>query len=165
MSLIADIGAAYRGPHREMTHQLTLISEPRILMLAFTACMLSFVARMPDLAAISVLANDDPATMRGRFAAMFVASVIMAPLFLYLFAALTHLILRLFRGAATWQQARLALMWPVLVASPLVLISGACKVFAPQSFFLVATTLTAVIFCWQWVTCLAVVEYPRQKEA
>nr|WP_325252012.1 hypothetical protein [Amylibacter sp.] len=165
MSLLMDIGAAYRSPRKAMAHQLAIMTEPRILMLGFTACLLNYVARMPDLAAISFLAEDEPAIMRARFATMFVSSVIMAPLFLYIIAALSHLLLRALGGQATWQEARLALMWPALVATPLVLISGACKVFASPSVFLVATTLTAVVFCWQWVTCLASVEFPRRVKA
>ncbi|GGA11844.1 YIP1 family protein [Neptunicoccus cionae] len=165
MSLLADIGAAYQRPRREMTHQVSIMTEPRILMLGFTACLLNYVSRMPDLAAISFLAEDDPAIMRARFATLFVSSVIMGPLFLYIIAALSHLVLRVFGGQATWQEARLALMWAALVASPLVLISGASKVFAPPSVFMVATLLTAVVFCWQWALCLATVEFPRRVTA
>jgi hypothetical protein len=165
MALISEIGAALRSPRGEMVHQVQIISEPRILMLAFTVCLMSFVARMPELAAISHLAADDPATMRARFATMFVSSVIMAPLFLYLVAALSHLVLARLGGKASWQEARLALMWAGMVATPLVLISGVCKVFAPHSVFLVATTLTAVLFFWQWAACLAVVEFHKTRKA
>lgn len=164
MSLVSDIGAAYRGPRREMANQLTLMTEPRILMLAFTFCLLTYVSRMPELSAISHMAEDDAATMQARFATLFVSSVIMAPLFLYLVAALSHLILRALGGQGTWQQARLALMWSALVTSPLVLISGVCKVFAPGPFFLVATGLTAVVFFWQWAACLAVVEFSADAQ-
>ena len=165
MSLVKDIAAAYTGPRREMAHQLTLMTEPRILMLGFTACLLIYVSRMPELAAISHIEEDDPATMRARFATMFVSAVIMAPLFLYLVAALSHLILKFTGGQGTWQEARLALMWSILVSTPLVLISGACKVFAPQPVFLVASLLTTVIFFWQWASCLAVVEFGKTVKA
>jgi hypothetical protein len=56
-------------------------------------------------------------------------------------------------------------MWAVMVATPMVLISGILKVFAAPSVFMVASLLTTVVFFWQWVTCLAHSEFPRTAKA
>lgn len=161
MSLLADIGQAYRAPRAAMERQLSVVTEPRLLMFVVLFCVLSYVARLPEIAAISHLAEDDPDTRAARFGAMFVSTILMAPLLMYGVATLSHAILRLFGGRASWQEARLALFWAALVTVPLVLIGGVLKVFSPGSGILVATVLTAVVFFWQWVTCLAVVEFSR----
>ena len=164
MSILADITQAYKGPRREMRHQLSIVTEPRILMLAFLFCLLSFVARMPELAKISHLAGDDPATMRARFGGMFVATVFMAPLMLYGIAALSHLVMKALGGQGTWQGARLALMWAALVTCPLMLLSGIFKVYTPSPVFFVATCVTAVVFLWQWFSCLAEAEFAHTPQ-
>jgi hypothetical protein len=165
MSILSDIAAAYRSPQREMAHQLTIATEPRILMLGLTACFLSFIADLPGLAADVTYAGESSDVFNGKLGALFIWRVLFGTLFLYAIAAVSHLILKPFKGQGSWTGARLALMWAVVVATPLVLISGICKVFTPPPVFLVASLLTTVVFFWQWVTCLAVVEFPRSAKA
>ncbi len=159
MSLVGEIAQAYRAPAATMRRQMAKSGEERILLFAFVFCFLSFIARLPELAMLTgTLDSDVPYS--ARVGAMFVSTVLMAPLMMYLIAALSHLALRLFGGQASWQQARLALMWAALVSVPLVLIGGAVKVLAPPPLIWVATGATAVVFLWQWVICLRVVEFP-----
>jgi len=165
MSILVDIGAAYRNARAEMHHQTSIMTEPRTLMLGLTACFLSFVADLPGLAAGVTTAGESSDVLNGRLGALFIWRVLFGTLFLYAIAAVSHLILKPFKGQGTWSEARLALMWAGMVATPLWLISGICKVFAPPSVFLVAQLLTTVVFFWQWVTCLAVVEFPRNAKA
>ncbi len=159
MSLVGDITRAYRAPRAVFRAQMARSGEERILMFIFLFSFLSFVARLPDLARITAL-SPEPIPLSARVAAMFVSSVFMAPLMMYLLAAVSHLVLRLFGGKGSWRLARLALAWSALVAVPLVLISGGLKVFAPGLPFSVATTLTGVVFLWQWVITLKMVEFP-----
>lgn len=158
MSLVGDIARAYRAPVTAFKVQLGRAGEERILLFIFLFCFLSFIARLPDLARITALSNES-IPLSARVGAMFVSSVFMAPLMMYLIAALSHLVLRQFGGQGSWQLARLALSWAALVSVPLVLISGGAKVFAPGLPFSVATMLTGVVFLWQWVTALKVVEF------
>lgn len=165
MSLLVDIAAAYRSPRREIAHQLSIVTEPRIMMLGLTACFLSFVADLPGLAAGVATAGESSDVFNGKLGAHFIWRVLFGTLFLYVIAAVSHLILRPFKGQGTWQAARLAMMWSVMVATPLVLISGVLKVFAPEVVFFVASLLTTVVFFWQWVTCLIFVEYQVDTKA
>ncbi len=158
MSLIGDIARAYRAPAKAFKVQLQRAGEERILLFIFLFCFLSFVARLPDLARITALSHE-PIPLSARVGAMFVSSVFMAPLMMYLVAALSHLVLRMFGGKGSWRLARMALAWAALVTVPLVLISGGTKVFAPGLPFSIATALTGVVFLWQWVTALKVVEF------
>ena len=165
MSILVDIGAAYRSPRREMDHQLSIMTEPRIMMLGLTYCALSFLAALPGLSAEVAQAGESNDVLYGRVGSLFIWRVFFALLMFYGIAALSHLILKLFKGQGTWMESRLALMWALMVSIPLVLISGICKVFAPPPVFLVASLFTTVVFFWQWVTCLAVVEFPRSAKA
>lgn len=164
MSLVSGILRAYAAPRQAFAAELARLSEPRSLMLVMLFCLLTYIARLPELAMTSALAGDDPATARGRYGAMFVATMMMAPMVLYGLAALSHLVLRPFGGQGSWASARLALFWSALVTAPLVLIGGALKVFSPGPAFLVVQLATAVVFFWQWAACLSVAEFGgRQK--
>lgn len=164
MSLVGEIVSAYRAPKQLMKVQLAKSGEERILLLALLFCFLTFIARLPELAFITgSLQSTVP--FSARVVAMFVSSVLMAPLMMYLVAAISHFVLRLFGARGTWREARLALMWAALVSVPLVLISGALKVLAPGLLFSVATLATGVVFLWQWVMCLQVVEFSPHEKA
>ena len=164
MSLVGDIARAYRAPKTTFKAQLAKSGEERILLFAFLFSFLSFIARVPELAWVTgTMESDVP--LSARVGAMFVASVFMAPLMMYLIAALSHLVLRPLGGKGNWQQTRLALMWSALVAVPLVLLGGALKVLAPGLPFSVATGVTGVVFLWQWAMCLQVVEFPSKTAA
>ena len=165
MSILMDIGAAYRSPRKEMQHQLSIMTEPRTLMLGLTACLLSFVAYLPGTVAEVILSGEGGDALQGNVGGQFIGSVLVAPLFFYAIAALVHLFFKPFKGQGSWSECRLGFMWSLLVTSPLVLISGIFEVFTPPPVFLVASLLTTVVFFWQWVTCLAVVEFPRSIKA
>ncbi len=165
MSILGDIAAAYRSPRREMDHQVQIMTEPRIMMLGLTACFLSFVSELPAIAAGVTTAGESSDVLNGRAGALFIWRVFFGVLLLYAIAGLSHLILKPFKGQGSWQTARLAIMWAVMVATPLVLISGILKVFASPPVFLVASLLATVVFFWQWVTCLAHTEFPRTAKA
>jgi len=164
MSLIGKIAGAYARPKTAIKSQIARSSEERILFYAMLFSFLSFIARVPELLLLAQ-PGEGSNVLSARIAAMFVSSVLMAPLMLYLVAALSHLVLRAFGGKAGWQQARMALMWSVLVALPLVLISGAVKVLLPGAAFSVASLVTGVVFLWQWSVCLRVVEFTGTGQA
>ncbi|MEM7437983.1 MAG: hypothetical protein AAF393_00180 [Pseudomonadota bacterium] len=159
MSLLTNIARAYRAPRQALASELAQLAEPRTLMIGMLFCLLTFVSRMPEIAAVSFAEGDDAETRNGRYGAMFVSTVLFAPLMMYFIAWVAHAVLRLIGGQATWAEARLAFFWAALVTVPLVLISGALKVFSPGPLFFVAQLLTAVVFLWQWATCIAATEF------
>ena len=163
MSLIGEIAGAYRQPVRAIRKQIDQPGEERILLFALLFCFLNFIARLPELVLLDLTSQQEN-LLFARVAAMFVSTVLMAPLMMYLLAALSHVVLRLFGGKASWQQARMALMWAALVSLPFVLLSGVLKVLAPGTAFSVATVATAVVFLWQWGVCLRLVEFSRPAE-
>ncbi|MEM6619888.1 MAG: hypothetical protein AAF761_06930 [Pseudomonadota bacterium] len=154
MSIVNDMTRAWVAPREVMRRQMAIATEPRNLMLTMLACLLAYVARLPEIAAIAVIEGDDAATRQARFGALFVSQVLMGPLVLYLFAGIAQLAWRAFGGQGLYRDARLAIAWAAVVASPLVLIGGAFKVFAPNLVYTVAIGLTGVVFLWQWVVCL-----------
>ncbi|MBC6441839.1 MAG: hypothetical protein GDA53_01725 [Rhodobacteraceae bacterium] len=159
MSLVTNILRAYRAPRAALGNELAQLAEPRTLMIGILFCLLTFVARMPEVAAVSFAAGDDAATRNGRYGAMFVSTILFAPLMMYFIAGLAHALLRPFGGRATWGEARLVFFWATLVTAPLVLMSGALKVFSPGPAFLIAQLVTAMVFLWQWITCIAATEF------
>lgn len=162
MSLVGNIVRAYRAPAKTFGVQMVRAGEERILLFIFLFSFLSFVSRLPELMLINMNTGGET-PLFARVAAMFVASVFMAPLMMYLLAALSHLVMRLFGGRGTWRLARLALAWAALVSAPLVLISGILKVFVPGPLFMVVTLLTAVVFLWQWAISLRAAEFPPES--
>lgn len=159
MSLVANIARAHRAPRQAFQIERARASEPRLVMFAVLFGVLTFVNRWPDISAISFLAEDTADIRNARYGSMFVSTVIFLPLVMYLIGLLAHAVMIPFGGRASWADARLAFFWSALVSSPLVLIGGALKVFSPGVGFLVAQALTAVVFFWQWATCIAVAEF------
>jgi len=81
-----------------------------------------FVAQWPRL---SRLAYEDPSIpLEARLAGALFGWLFVAPLAFYAIAAASHSIARLFGGRASWYEARMALFWALLAASPLWLLTG-----------------------------------------
>lgn len=146
-----------------MQVQLAKISEERILFYAFLFSFLNYLARLPNLSMIAATSSD--LQFSGLAIANFVSGVLMAPLVMYLLAALSHLVLRIFGGKASWREARLAMMWAALVSLPLILITGVLKVLVPDMPIWVAQMVTGMVFLWQWGKCLQVVEFSPRDTA
>jgi len=163
MSLVGEIARAYAAPKAAMRTQLAKMTEERILLYAFLFSFLNYLARLPSLSMIAAQISD--VEFAGLAMANFVTNVLMAPLVMYLIAALSHVVLRLFGGQASWREARLAIMWAALVSLPMVLGTGILKVLVADLAISVATTATGVVFLWQWAKCLQVVEFSPPKLA
>lgn len=158
MSLVGDIARSFVAPRRSMRVQIEAgITEEQTLFYAMLAGVLNLIAQTPALYRRSLTSED---AFAGLFAAQFVSSVFMLPLALLLLGGLTHLILKLFRGKADWRTARRAFVWPVLVASPFVLLSGVFNVLATNvvTNFAIAM-VTAMVFVWQFCSCQAEAEF------
>lgn len=158
MSLVGDIARSFLAPRKSMRDQIDAgITEEQTLFYAMLCGLFNLIAQTPALYRRSLISEDN---FNGLFAAQFVSSVFMLPLALLLLGGLTHLILKLFRGKADWRTARRAFVWPVLVASPFVLLSGIFNVLATgvMTNFAIGLT-TAMVFVWQFCSCQAEAEF------
>lgn len=156
MALVSDIAETYRAPRQVMRRQLAeSSSEERALGLVMGASLLTFLSRLPVLIREVTLQGPDGPPLAGLAAAMFVATMIFAPLFLYGIAALSHLVARGFGGQGTWLRARIALFWSLLALSPLVLLRGAVAGYLGEGYVSLGVSLfTGTCFVVIWVQSL-----------
>ena len=116
--------ASYRAPGSVLKRRLAAggnKAEARALITVMLACGLIFVAQWPRL--------SREAHMTGQELEMLIGGALLgwmfiAPLALYGLAAITHLVAKVMGGKASWLEARMALFWGLLAASPLWLLWG-----------------------------------------
>ncbi len=162
MAITRDITATYRGPARVMRRLLSMGQrEDRALMFVMVACVFVFVSQMPRLARTAHLTGQELDMLLGG--ALF-GWVFLAPLMLYLVAALSHLIARGLGGQGDWFGARLALFWALLASSPLILLHGlVAGMIGPGPGLQAIGLLWLVIFGWFWFSCLRQAERPPRE--
>ena len=146
MSLIGDIGRAYREPRRAMQAQIDRgITEPQTLFYGMLFGAMNLVANYPRVA----LTAPDSDTMTGMMAGLFIAYIFFLPLMLYGIAGVIHWGVLRFGGQGTWVESRRALNWSAVVTIPFVLISGASYVLENSMLVVFLNLLTALVFFWQ----------------
>jgi len=127
MPVTRDIAATYRGPGRVVQRLLGLGQrEDRALIFLLAACAITFVAQWPYLARRAHLENVE---LNGLLAGSLMAWIVLAPLLMYVLAALSHAVARLIGGKGSFYAARVALFWAFLAASPLMLLHGLMRGF------------------------------------
>lgn len=153
MPVTADITATYRGPGRVIDRLLAAGQrEDRALVILMAFCVLMFVAQMPRLARQAHLDGGDLNMLLGG---ALMGWIFIAPLALYLLAALSHLVARLFGARGSWYGARLALFWALLASSPLILLHGLVAGFIGNSPALsLVGALWLGVFGWFWIAGL-----------
>lgn len=157
MAITRDITATYKGPGRVIARLLSYGQcEDRAIAYLMAGCVVVFIAQMPRLAREAHIAGDDLNMLLG---ASLMAWIFIAPLALYIIAALSHIIAKLFRGKGTFYGARLALFWALLAASPLMLLWGLVAGFIGPGLELQITGfLWFAIFGWFWLGGLLAAE-------
>ena len=123
MSISRDIVRTYRAPRQVLRSRVgDRPREDRALAVLMGACFLVFVASWPYQAR---LAHEDPSVpLQARLGASLMAWLFIVPLGAYVLAAITHAAARIIGGRASWFEARMALFWALLAASPLWLLNG-----------------------------------------
>ena len=123
MSITRDIARTYRAPREVLRRRVAgPPREDRALAIVMAACALMCVSQWPLQ---SRLAFEDPTVpLDMRLGGALLGWVFIAPLALYLLAAVVHALARLFGGRASWYEARMALFWALLAATPLWLLNG-----------------------------------------
>lgn len=149
MALTGDIAQSYRHPRQVLRKRLAgPVREDRALVTVMLACALIFLAQWPRLARQAALENIDLQPLIG---ANLLALVFIAPLIFYALAGLEWLIARGFGGKSSAYEARMALFWALLVATPpwlvMGLIDGLAGAGALRSF---AGLVTLITFLLVW---------------
>lgn len=104
---------------RSMRHRMErLTGEPQLFAMAMLVCFVGFLAGLP-----SELARVPQEARLQAVGWLFTGAMFFGPLLLIGLAAFSHLIARQFGGQASWQEARLALIWALVLSIPLLLIS------------------------------------------
>jgi hypothetical protein len=154
MSLSADLLMTYRAPRRVIRRLLEEGQrEDRLLFHLMLACGLVFLSQWPALARQAAL--DPSVPLEARLGGALLAWLCLAPLILYLMAALSHLVARAFGGRGSWYGARLALFWSLLATAPLFLLHGLIAGYLGKGTVLAAAGLAVLaIFCIVWLSAL-----------
>lgn len=125
-------------------------------MTVFTACLLIFVAQWPRLSREAYLTGQD---LQPMLAGALLGWIFIVPLALYGLAGLTHFAARLMGGQASYTEARMALFWALLAASPLWLFWGLVAGFVGPGPALDAVGIVALLaFLGIWGAALYSVE-------
>ncbi|MEM9581985.1 MAG: YIP1 family protein [Pseudomonadota bacterium] len=164
MSTVTAILRTYRAPREVIrTHRAGGADEATGLTWLFVACLLFFIAELPEAARVSHLEGGERpvlSLMLGRF----YGTVLLAPMMFLLIAAVSHLVAKLLGGQGRWLDARLALFWALLAVSPLVLFQGMVAGFIGPGLALNATAaLAGIVFVVIWLNCLYALERPETE--
>ena len=154
MSVTNDIARSYTRPRQVLRRRIAGgVREDRALAILMAGCLVMFVAQWPGL---SRAAFEDPSIpLEARLGGALMGWLFIAPLALYILAALTQLVARVFGSSATGYATRMALFWAVLAASPLWLLSGLVAGFiGPGIAFNLTGLVAGVAFLGIWTAGL-----------
>ncbi|SDE15879.1 hypothetical protein [Limimaricola pyoseonensis] len=122
MAVSSDILRTWRAP-RQVVSDLAAEGrrEDKAVGWLFVACGLIFVAQWPRLARV---AFETQAEVAQLMAYELLAWIFVWPLFFYVLAGASWLVLKVFRAGVTAFEARLSLFWAFLAATPAGLLYG-----------------------------------------
>ncbi len=163
MPVTQDIVRTWRGPRRVMRDLLAQgRREDRAIAYLMISCFLIFVAQWPRLsrqaAGFELAPGAEVPELDRLMAYEFLGWLMIWPLFLYILAALTHLVAKVLGGKGDHYGARLALFWSMLATVPVLLLHGLMAGFVgpgPQ------TNLIGAI----WVAAFAIIWFQSLREA
>lgn len=158
MSVTRDIVASYRDP-RGVIRRRTAgpPREDRALVTVMLACGLIFVAQWPRLVREATLSGEVP--LEALLGGALLGWLFVAPLVLYALAGLAHLLARLMGGRGRGFDARMALFWALLAATPLWLLQGLTAGFVgPGAALAVVGAVALTVFLVFWGVMMHEVE-------
>ncbi len=161
MPVTRDIAATYRGPGKVIDRLLSMgAREDRALAIAMAACLVVFVGQWPRLAREAHLTGQELNPMLGG---ALMGWIFIAPLMLYAIAFVSYLILRALGAQLSGFDARLALFWSFLAASPLILLHGLVAGFiGPGIQLTVVGGIWLAAFLWFWLSGLKTAGWGRR---
>ncbi len=163
MALAGDIVASYRRPGHVLRRRMGAPdrAEGRALVTCMLACGLIFVAQWPRLSRESYLTGQDLNMLLGG---ALLGWIFIAPLILYAVAGLSHAVVRRLGGRASYTEARMALFWALLAATPLWLLWGLLAGFSGPGPALDAVGIAALLaFVLIWAMGLRHVERGEER--
>ena len=141
MPVTNDITATYRAPRKSFSRFFARgPREDRALAVLMGAAAIMFVANWPQLARKAHLSGEELNPLLGS---ALLGLMIFLPLIAYTLAALSFLIGKVFRSKASAFEARFALFWALLAASPAYLLWGLVAGFIGPG---AAMTLTGALW-------------------
>lgn len=151
MPVTRDIAATYRGPGRVMRRLLTMGErEDRALAIIMAGCLIAFVSSWPGLQRQAHFTGEELNPLLGG---ALMAWIFLAPLLFYLIALISLFVLRAIGGKLSGFDARLALFWAFLAASPVLLLHGLVAGFiGPGLQKNVVGAIWVAVFLWFWVS-------------
>ncbi|PTX55849.1 hypothetical protein C8N43_0496 [Litoreibacter ponti] len=126
----------------------------------FGACILFFLAQLPELQRTAHLSGGDTPFF-GLALGTFFGTLLLAPIVIFLVASVSGYIARAVGWGGTVTDARLAMFWGLLASAPLVLIQGALSGLigtGPAASILALAAFVA--FFWVWVNGLIALGTP-----
>jgi hypothetical protein len=127
----------------------------------FAACVLFFIARLPGLARTSHLSEGE-VPLFGLALGTFFGTMLLAPIFFYVLASLSHFVARFLGGQGAITDARLAMFWGLLASAPVVLFQGLVSaIIGPGSQTNLVALASFAIFLWVWINSLVELEGAR----
>ena len=159
MAVINDIAATYRGPRGVLRRLLAAGQrEDRALAILMGGCVLVFLAQWPVL---SRQAHLEGSELQPLIGGSLMAWLFIAPLLLYVLAALAHWGALILGGKGDHYGARIALFWALLASSPLILLHGLVAGFiGPGAGQQAVGFIWFVCFLWFWISGMMEAERP-----
>lgn len=163
MPVTTDIIRTWRRPRaviRDLLDQGR--REDRAIAYLMISCFLIFVAQWPRLsrkaAGFDLPAGAEVPQLDQLMTYEFFAWLMVWPLFLYILAALTHVVARALGGKGDWYGARLALFWSMLATTPVLLFYGLVAGFIGPG---TQTNLVGAV----WVAAFGIIWIQSLREA
>ena len=163
MAITTDIVRTWRGPRKVMRKLLDRDQrEGQAFGYLMISCFLIFVAQWPRLSRTAAGFDLAPGTetpeLTQLMAYEFLAWVMVWPFFLYVLAAGSHVVAKIFGGKGSWYSARMALFWSLLATVPVLMLHGLTTGFVGPS--LQANLVGAI-----WIVAFAVIWLQSLREA
>ncbi|MEM9497594.1 MAG: YIP1 family protein [Pseudomonadota bacterium] len=122
----------------------------------FEAAILAEAGSVRPIEALSVPADITDAKFEALMSASLFAWVFLLPLLLYALAAMSRLVLRLFKVKISGLDARVSLFWAFLAATPLKLLQGLVAGFVGPGPALVGVwSVWLIVFLFIWISSLS----------
>ena len=152
MSVTDNILQSWRNPRKVMRRLLAGgPREDRALMFLMAACLVIFLAQWPRLSRMAHEGAEAP--LQAMLGGALFAWMFIAPLIFYGLAGLLRLLLVALRRPIGWYEARLALFWSLLAASPLWLLNGVLNGLVGQGLLTVVVGF-AILTAFFWLLAM-----------
>ena len=160
--LIPRLAMGWRAPARTV-RGLRGMRDPALLAMLLGTLAMYFVAQWP----VHVRAAEaDPSIPLGaRLGGALMATMFLMPLMVYLLAALSGAVARLFGWSGTGADARLALIWTMAVVTPLMLLAGlTAGMVGPGPAADLTQGAAGVAFLALWVVNMRALGHPARDQ-